>query len=809
MTPQQIIENARVPGTRSILVLGSFEKRVTVYAQQVRALNLVDAMLSEGLVRPNGGKVAIIGGGAAGITAAVALARTCPELELLDVFERSSGILALQHGSRRFLHPHFYDWPAVGSDSEDAGLPIMNWTAGPAGDVAATLRAEFEATRRSSVLTLHPNHTVTKLIPSSLGPIRVVVDKGSAVGRIYDVVILAIGFGLEAHLDGETPTYWAPSGLAGPIHTQLENPVLFVSGNGDGGLVDFLMAAFNALEHHEIGAMLMGLDLGPARAELEAIEQEAWAAGADVDLLTAYRTRLTPIMPAAVWQVIGERLRPDVRIHLHTREPRLLRNTSALHNRLAVYLVLEADREIGSNAVTVTTGVEFEGEIPKRGEVRLVGQAPFEPFRRFLRLGSDAATNLKPFSDILATYPGAVNPPLSATRPESPALTVSATARFSGLGPAPAPEAVPAAQAPAAGSLIIGLATGEEANSIIWSCALGPDEVAQVWSGVRGIELYCDLSAVDAAPLAATIARLGAHAATFTLYTKDLAGWRASLGALCASRALPGPDLEIRCSVAEWQDVAVIGPPIQLAAPVLAATIQRWLDREVLRQLHSALYEILGPLAAPTGWPIEPALRARLWQRWSEWHAALAADDALCRRFLRLLISEDDQELAVESALVGLGPKTLRPFMTKSTIFALAFALCSGIPVTPTGVHPGNVAHGSLTAHSCGVSWINQRRLGTRGAVDRVWTTNLVLLSELQEAIRMMAGDLRMDKSISDRPAVGTISASEEPLIIGADEGFVAALEAGEPEVQHYLRSIFSWRNDTASTLEEVTNDAA
>ena len=96
MTPEQIVKGARIPGTQSILVLGVFEKRVTVYAQQVRALNLVDAMLSENLVRSQGGRVAIIGGGAAGITAAVALSRTSPKLDKLDVSERSSSILALR-----------------------------------------------------------------------------------------------------------------------------------------------------------------------------------------------------------------------------------------------------------------------------------------------------------------------------------------------------------------------------------------------------------------------------------------------------------------------------------------------------------------------------------------------------------------------------------------------------------------------------------------------------------------------------------------------------------------------------------------
>ena len=62
MTPQELVEAALVTGTKRILVLGCFEQRVTVYSQQVRAFNLVDAILSQGLVRLNGGTVAIVGG---------------------------------------------------------------------------------------------------------------------------------------------------------------------------------------------------------------------------------------------------------------------------------------------------------------------------------------------------------------------------------------------------------------------------------------------------------------------------------------------------------------------------------------------------------------------------------------------------------------------------------------------------------------------------------------------------------------------------------------------------------------------------
>src|SRR5450755_3930137 len=143
MTPQQIIDVALVPNTRSVFVLGSFERRVTVYAQQVRALNLVDAIIAQSLVREKG-KVAIVGGGVAGITAAVALAKAAPRLSAIDLFERRADILQLQHNSTRYLHPHFYDWPNVGAEVVDAGLPIMNWTAGSAGTVAHDLRAQFD-----------------------------------------------------------------------------------------------------------------------------------------------------------------------------------------------------------------------------------------------------------------------------------------------------------------------------------------------------------------------------------------------------------------------------------------------------------------------------------------------------------------------------------------------------------------------------------------------------------------------------------------------------------------------------------------
>src|SRR4051812_31616461 len=102
MTPAEVIAASIVPNTKSVFFLGCFEKRVTLFSQQVRALNLVDAILHQGLVRERG-NVAIIGGGAAGLTAAAALAKVAPGLRAIDVYEQKEELLHFQHRSDRYL----------------------------------------------------------------------------------------------------------------------------------------------------------------------------------------------------------------------------------------------------------------------------------------------------------------------------------------------------------------------------------------------------------------------------------------------------------------------------------------------------------------------------------------------------------------------------------------------------------------------------------------------------------------------------------------------------------------------------------
>lgn len=801
MTPQEIVHAALVTGTKRVFVLGCFEQRVTVYSQQVRALNLVDAILSQGLVRPNGGKVAIVGGGVAGMTSAVAFSMAAPELGTLDLFELRPSTLDFQRNSRRFLHPHFYDWPNPGWDQSDAGLPIMNWHAGPAGEVAKVLSAQFEQARSTSKLAVHCDHKVTEIKSSEFGLVRVVTNTGTAANRIYDVVVLAIGFGLERFLGSETSSYWTPTELSAPILANIADPLIFISGNGDGGLVDFLMAAFNSYEHRDICQLLVDQDLGPALAELEVIENEAWAPGADIDLLAHYRARVRPLVPLDVWAAIIERLRPNVRICLHTKEARLLRRATALHNRFTVFLVLEADadHEVGRNAITLKVGVEFDGAPPETGTVRLAGDSTtLTPFKRFLRLGADADANLTPFAKLLSEYRAAIVARNSG-RPTSPRLTATAVDRFQAFranaADAAAEAALETAVPPHAQTVSISLAAS---GMVVWAGDVQPADIHLFWTTGTTYHLYCDISAAQASRLLPAIARVGAHASGLTLFVRDAERWRVSLSSLWSDQSHPGPHLNLRSPTEDWRDPPTLPQLAQFHIAALADSIQDSLDISTLNSVDSALFGFLGPPALPTGWRIEPALRGRLWELWQAWNAVLELDQDKRRRFLRLLASVHDKVDVEEAVLVRIGPKVVSRHLTMPTIFALAFAACSGRPVTPASQHPGNVSVDALTGHTCGVEWIDCRSIHAVTAGQHNWTTSVVLLSELRAAAQMMEGDVRMDQIISDPPKVGVPSLNDRPIVIGADGDFLRALEEGSHAAHRFFESIFQRRADAA-----------
>jgi hypothetical protein len=803
VTPAEIIQQTRVPDTNSVFFLGCFENRVTLYSQQVRALNLVDAILDQGLLR-NHGKVAIVGGGAAGITAAAGLAKAAPALLKIDLFEGRDDILEYQHGSRRYLHPHIYDWPAERTDEVDAGLPILNWRAELAGGVADWLRKQFDETARGSPIKLHTRAKVTGVAPFDLAQARVLLTDANHLSDTYDVVILCIGFGLEAFLTGDTPSYWSPSALDAPILVGGVIPTIFVSGNGDGGLVDFMTAALNGLSHSEISDLIAGLPFGVAMAELLAIEQEAWRPGAAVDLFHAYRTRVLPLLPPAVLADIGDALRSGVSLCLHTSEPQLFKRTSALLNRIGVFLIIEADRNFTRGAIVTKVGMGFAGDVPTTGPVLLAGEAAFTPWRRFLRLGPDSRANLAPFQRLIDRIPAAARRPDPTFRPATPSLTDSAQRRFAAFIAPPEPPPLAAAAAVGGPTLGGGLRIDRgHARQLLVSGTLAVAALPDVWQRRQSLTIDCRLPVQDVERLVPALARLSGHAPLCDFYCTDRRRWEEMLHTLATGRAMPGPDLDVSFRVEDARDLPPTVGAIAISPDQLSDAIHTGLDKAIFDELHGALFDCLGR-ASPTemGWMIEPALRAQLWDLWRAWHTIIEPDPLTRRRFLLLLVTERDSEAPESAALVRVGPKTLRPFLVKAALFGLAFAIGARRNLTPSPHHPGNLQTLGLTGHACGVSWIEGRGLNPAN-VDRPWTTAIVLLAELRSAFRLLQGEPRLDRDEHAPALIGDPAVAERPLILGADDVFQAALEAGEHALATYLGEVLAWRAAAADNSLE------
>src|SRR5436309_9994747 len=140
MPYDRILDLMSPPGFPNLYLLGVYAKRLTIYSQQIRAVNLIDAI--HWYRQPlKGSRLAIVGGGVAGVTAAAMAIRHGADVTLI---ERLQNILDIQIGSERWLHPTIYEWPFSNLADNRTALPVMNWTASTAKKMAGALLKEWD-----------------------------------------------------------------------------------------------------------------------------------------------------------------------------------------------------------------------------------------------------------------------------------------------------------------------------------------------------------------------------------------------------------------------------------------------------------------------------------------------------------------------------------------------------------------------------------------------------------------------------------------------------------------------------------------
>lgn len=249
----------RVPG-QPIYILGCFARHVTVYSQQVRALNLISALRREGLFA-NNPKIAVIGGGAAGLMAAAAACHCGAHVTLLDKLDRP---MQMQSNNRqRWLHPFIYDWPFTETLGSEARLPLLTWKAGLASDVAEEIRQQWNAlnskgTQDGCKGSIHEQWRAKNILFDIAKeddiPILTWTDKNSRSWRKkFTFVIMAVGFGLESQ------SYWSEDSIDDDFTPNRQEQWL-VSGTGDGGLTDVMRLCISSFRHHTVEGLFREVD---------------------------------------------------------------------------------------------------------------------------------------------------------------------------------------------------------------------------------------------------------------------------------------------------------------------------------------------------------------------------------------------------------------------------------------------------------------------------------------------------------------------------------------------------------------------
>lgn len=222
-------------------IIGIYQKGITIYRQQVRALNLFHALVDTGKLKKGQGSVAIIGGGIGGLTFAAAARKAKINV---TIFERAPFFLHLQYGcDTRKIHPNIYDWPDKGSTFPYADLPFLSWKYSTAQNVTKEIIYGFrqisEKEEPGCLYNEKRSCKVTGIYEEKTHcNVRWATEKEGDINE-FSVVIYAIGYGVEVGVDSSvnTPSYWRNDEYDQHNLSKTQHNYI-ISGVGDGGLID-------------------------------------------------------------------------------------------------------------------------------------------------------------------------------------------------------------------------------------------------------------------------------------------------------------------------------------------------------------------------------------------------------------------------------------------------------------------------------------------------------------------------------------------------------------------------------------------
>jgi len=698
------------PADRGLHFVGAFDRRITFYSQQVRALRLAHALSRPGNLRPTD-NIAVVGAGAAGVTAALGLALLGNDVMLYDP---AASILQLQSASPRLLHPHIYEWPGLGSLDDRAGLPVLDWSANHGGTVCTQLQADFGAAEmRLQNLTFKPAHILTSLDRAGARWRLGLTTNGTVNYRQFDHVVLAIGFGDEISCGAAVPVHYWKQNSTGSAAAEPHSPATYiVSGNGDGGLTDLLNLLVQDFDH--VGFTRRFLNYFSDDALRVTTEAACAGVAAGDDLETAFITHLLPLF--GEWGVLdrlSQLLRSDRKVTINSSGPLFAAAKAAQLNQVMVFAVLEAAKQVGRpvqrSSGHVTDVVASAGGFQVSG-LSVEGVPLTETLEHvILRHGPDRAPRYSPAGAHFEAYRAHVTAFLAA-RPNlnvPPVLDCETydffeAHRIEKLEDQASQQASQASVATARATLVIGI---------------DPAAHVPVERGSRRLLDIADkcerLTGNVVLHLAVAPAKIAGSADLVRLA-------RASGGRIML---VAGPD-----GISDWQKLVPTIDAMPAAVshyPALAldvtgfdeaidACLLRLLDQRVLLALASRHCDTLGPLDASIAEAIGPT--------WTAWHASLKAEKALLSDFLRWLANVEQDERSPWD-----GNHASIPHL--ATALVMMLATHHGEPLEPAFADRGNLkfSHNAVALGS-GCQMVGQQPIAIWDQPDQ-WGVDALILS--------------------------------------------------------------------------------
>lgn len=813
LRPEDVVNGAAVRSRPNLFVIGCYDRRITFYSQQVRALSLVHALKDLGYLNSHP-RIAVIGGGAAGVSAAAAFALVSNSN--VTLFETAGELLSLQSTTaRRRLDPRIYDWPEYDTTDPIADLPILDWESGTSTSVREDVLLGFGEIklRLQPRLQTRMRHKVTGLTSALGGYVVRFVDLDGTDPTLertdrFDMVILAIGFGYEPNQplpNVQSASYWSDAGVPVTEFQGRAAPRFFISGAGDGGLIDLVAAGATNFDHAGMISMIVRHPgVGELSATIAAIDAQARASDTvrdRFDFMTAYDAQLLPQLTAiGLLGTVTEQLRPGVQLTLQTRHAEIFEVSTSTLNRLAAYLTIKACegdalrsfRHLQCDTVTRIDSPDGAPENPAQFWLDCGGYTVAAD-EVIVRRGPLRGSVREPFSDHLAGYEDTHREWLERHGDATLIPKLSRHARIA-LQDAVRKNHIPRAprlERRATQQTPISVQLRRSANLVRWSGAIPADELLRSWSANQEFDIILPDGPDDLGAAAGAILRIACHSRDCRLHAAP-ALWSSYVNAL-SLESLHAEGIDKPTIVNDTPGGAAQDPE-EVSANHFARRLHHALDTWLLAQLNEHLQPFFASNsdpARPIGLRIAADLRVAMRETWGVWHTSLSDDASLLNHFLRLMVCAVNQEGSRDSAQVLVGPRKLKQIIRGTTV---ALAIASAWQTTsPREGGPGNLVRerdgdGAWAGHGCAADMINGIDMSLCAA-SYMWQTQFVVLIVKGRLDLASLAERDFAEVKSEQPALSATDGGG-PMFMSISPEFVGAVAAGLPALRALLLAV-------------------